>query len=88
MTLKDLPYYEPIFTALSKKSRQSTPKLGSKKQTHSHNFYRDILEAQKIGPIQVEDIEDPPLSIDKILYDQSQIYCIYALNPIFPPLDS
>ncbi|KAF8813427.1 hypothetical protein BYT27DRAFT_7084485 [Phlegmacium glaucopus] len=62
-----LPSYEPMFVALSRKSRQSTPKLGSKKQTHSPNDYRDLLKAHKIEPIQVEDIKDPPLSTDDIL---------------------
>jgi len=58
-----------MFVALSRKSRQSTPKLGSKKQTHSPNDYRDLLKAQKIELIQVEEIEDPPLSVDNVLYD-------------------
>ncbi|KAF8816139.1 hypothetical protein BYT27DRAFT_7333525 [Phlegmacium glaucopus] len=49
------------------KSDRSTPKLGSKKQTHSPNDYRDPLKAHKIEPIQVEDIKNPSLSTDDIL---------------------
>lgn len=64
---RNLPSYQPIFVAQSRKSRQSTPKLGSKKQSHSPDRYRDLLKSQKIEPISVEEIEDPLLSFDKIL---------------------
>ena len=70
---RDLPLRQPIFVALSRKLRQSTPKLGSKKPAHSSDLHpesiRDLLESQKIELILVEEIEDPPLSIDSTLYD-------------------
>lgn len=69
---RDSPLHEPLFVALSRKSRQSTPKLGSKNQTHhSPNLYRHLLKTQKIESIHVEQIEDPPLPIGRILYDRS-----------------
>lgn len=72
---RDLPSRHPIFAALSRKSRQSTPKLGSKKSSHSSDLHPEsiceLLKSQKIELIQVEEIEDPPLSIDSTLYDCS-----------------
>ena len=68
---RDLPSRQPVFVALSRKSRQSTSNLGSKKPPHSSGLYCDLLKSQKIEPIPVEEIEDPPLSIDNILYDCS-----------------
>ena len=62
-----LSHWQPIFVALSRMSRESTPKLGSKKQTHSLKLYRDLLKSQKIEAIHVDEIQDPPLSTDKIL---------------------
>jgi hypothetical protein len=72
---RDLPSRQPIFVALSRKSRQSTPKLGSKKQCHSSDLHpesiRDLLKSQKIELIQVQEIDDPPISIDCTLYNCS-----------------
>lgn len=72
---RDLPSRLPIFAVLSRKSRQRTPKLGSKKPSHSSDLQvypesiRELMKSQKIELIQVEEIEDPPLSIDSTLYD-------------------
>ena len=71
---KNYPLHEPIFAALSRKARQSAPKLGSKKHTDSFpKVYRDLLKSQGIGPIRVEETEDPPLSIDENLYDRPRL---------------
>ena len=50
---------------------ESTPNLGSKKPPHSPGLYCDLLKSQQIERIPVKEIEDPPLSIDNILYDCS-----------------
>lgn len=67
-TVDDLdPPYEPFLPAMTRRARQSTPKLGTKPKAQAPVSYRNILESRKIDILFVEPIEEEKLISEEIL---------------------
>ncbi|CAA7265011.1 unnamed protein product [Cyclocybe aegerita] len=67
----DIPE-EPLFPALTRKSRRQTPKLGQKKNGGPRTL-KDILEVQKISTVEVEPVQEPVVAVEDVLQLKHQI---------------
>ena len=67
-TIDDLdPPYEPFLPALTRRARQSTPKLGTKPKAPAPVSYQNLLKSQKIDTLLVEPIEEEKLIPEEVL---------------------
>ena len=66
------PLREPIYTALSRKTRLNTKKLGCKGPQPA-STYMSLIESQAMKPLVVEPVPEPELDIEVLLQAKSSL---------------
>jgi len=66
------PLREPIYTALSRKTRLNTKKLGCKGPQPA-STYKSLIESQGMKPLVVEPVPEPELEIEVLLQAKSSL---------------